>query len=831
MSNNIVPFFWQHGDSKEELLKMIEVMQSAHINAFCVESRTHDGFCEDKWWDDFGFVLQEAKKRGMKVWAFDDKHYPSGRANGYLEKHPELARQVISEHYTDVAGPMKQACFLTNRCEGNQKLLYVLAYRRAENGDLISDTCVNLTDHVKDDLLIWDVPEGCWRVFFIILEWGGTYINMLSEESCHAMIDGVLQPHFDNLSEYFGDTLLGFFSDEPRFNNEGTTYVSKLGRLDVPIPWVDGLLTELAAEIGRTEEETLALLPGLWHDLVIDTDVIRNTYMEVASKRYSKCFCGQLGDWCREHGVEYIGHVIEDNNAHMRLGPGSGHFFRALKGQDMSGIDVVLCQIMPGLTDMKHHIRSADNGVADAEFFDYTLAKLGASAAHLDPKKKNRCMCEIFGAYGWAEGLSTMKYLADHMIVNGVNFFIPHAFTNRFPLADSPPHFWADGTNPQFAYFGDLMDYMNRCIDLLAESTHCADVAVYYNAEGEWCGGDYMLFQKVCKVLTRNQIDFDIVPQDSLRDDAGVKNGRLYIGSESYGALVVSYSEILPKHLLDLFADLAQQGLPIIFANGLPKGAKKDSMVAMPLDEIPRHLANVGLKRFFLKEPNPNLRFYHVKRGEEDVVMFFNDNIHKDLHTILQLPFAGELLWYDPWTGKRYRSYTQDGNVELHLPRYSTMFLMTGGPENGDLPMLKRQTTESYKPELLYDIYVQEAGEEERCYAEKSELFNISAKEDMSRFCGTMRYKTAFTLTDAATYTELDLGVVGETAEVHVNGEHCGLRIQEPYRFDVAGMLQDGENTLEILVANTPFYKVRDQRSWFMAAAPSGLLGDVILYR
>ncbi len=810
---------------------MIEVMHSAHINAFCVESRTHDDFCEDRWWEDLRLILAEAKKRDMKVWLFDDKHFPSGKANGYIETHPELARQVISEQYTDVKGPMKQACFLANRCEGNQRLLYVLAYRRDEKGDLIPDTCVNLTDQVKDDLVIWDVPEGYWRVFFIVLEWGGTYINMLSKESCHAMIDGVLQPHYDKLEEYFGDTIMGFFSDEPRFNNEGMTYVAKLGRLDVPIPWENTLLLSLAEEIGRSTEETLGLLPGLWHDMTSDTDVIRNGYMEVVSKRYSENFCGQLGDWCREHGVEYIGHVIEDGNAHMRTGPGSGHFFRALKGQDMSGIDVVLHQIVPGLTDMTHHIRSADFGVADPEFFDYTLAKLGASAAHLDPKKKNRCMCEIFGAYGWAEGMPTMKYLADHMLVNGVNFFIPHAFTNRFPLKDAPPHFYADGTNPQFAYFGDLMDYMNRCIDLLADSTHCADVAVYYNAEGEWCGGEYMLFQKICKTLTRNQIDFDIVPQDSLCEDASVKDGRLCIGKESYGALLVSYSEILPKQLLDNFADLAKQGLPIIFADGLPRGFEAENIILKPLEEIPTYLANMGLQSLSADEANPHLRFYHVKRGAEDIVMFFNDNIHEDMHVKLQLPFAGKLVWYDPWTQERYQSYTEDGKVQLSLPRYSTMFIMSGCETADELPVLKAPVTECYQSELLYDIYVQEVGEEERCYAEQSELFNLSAKEDMFRFCGTMRYKTAFTLADAATYTEMDLGIVGETAEVYVNETYCGLRIQAPYRFDVAGALQDGENTLEIVVANTPVYKVRDMFSRFLATSPSGLLGDVVLYR
>ena len=46
--------------------------------------------------------------------------------------------------------------------------------------------------------------------------------------------------------------------------------------------------------------------------------------------------------------MEYIGHVIEDCGTHARLGLGTGHFFKALWGQHMSGIDVVLQQIRPG---------------------------------------------------------------------------------------------------------------------------------------------------------------------------------------------------------------------------------------------------------------------------------------------------------------------------------------------------------------------------------------------------------------------------------------------------------------------------------------------------
>ena len=79
-------------------------------------------------------------------------------------------------------------------------------------------------------------------------------------------------------------------------------------------------------------------------------------------------------------------------------------------------------------------------------------------------------MCEIFGAYGWAEGVKMMKWLTDFMLVRGINCFVPHAFSMRFPDPDCPPHFYARGRNPQFRAFGVLMQYMNRMSHILTET-------------------------------------------------------------------------------------------------------------------------------------------------------------------------------------------------------------------------------------------------------------------------------------------------------------------------------------------------------------------------
>lgn len=86
------------------------------------------------------------------------------------------------------------------------------------------------------------------------------------------------------------------------------------------------------------------------------------------------------------------------------------------------------------------------------------MTKLATSLGHLDPRKRGRTFCEIFGAYGWAEGLKLMKWLTDHMLVRGVNHFVPHAFSQKeFPDWDCPPHFYARDTIRSSDITGCLM--------------------------------------------------------------------------------------------------------------------------------------------------------------------------------------------------------------------------------------------------------------------------------------------------------------------------------------------------------------------------------------
>jgi len=114
-SNYMMPFFWMQNGRKqhEDLRARVAEVEASGCRAFCVESRTHQDFGGVTWWQDMDVLLDEAEKRGMKVWVLDDRHFPTGMANELIEKkYPERRRWFLREEHRDVYGPMKGVSLL-----------------------------------------------------------------------------------------------------------------------------------------------------------------------------------------------------------------------------------------------------------------------------------------------------------------------------------------------------------------------------------------------------------------------------------------------------------------------------------------------------------------------------------------------------------------------------------------------------------------------------------------------------------------------------------------------------------------------------------------------
>jgi hypothetical protein len=872
-ANYILPFLWMHGEEEDILRGEIQKIHECGIGAFCVESRPHPDFCGELWWRDMDIVLDEAKKHAMRVWILDDAHFPTGFANGALKTAPdEKHKQYLNVNHVDVSGPMPRVGIavgdmakysppigeLIQRASGKapppgrvftDDFLVGVTALRLGGAAGAEEVPLDLTAQVKDGALLWDVPEGAWRVFvFYVTRNGGAkpdYINIIDRPSCRLQIDAVYEPHYARYAADFGKTIAGFFSDEPEFGNTGWyNFDESIGRKKMPLPWNADMPLLMESAAGG---DWVRRLHALWYetgDAALSART-RYAYMDSVTRLVRENFSRQLGAWCEDHGVEYIGHIIEDNNQHSRLGCGLGHFFRAMDGQHMAGIDDIGSQVLPG---GEGYVREGFTSM-DGEFCHYALGKLGSSLGHIDPKKQGRAMCEIFGAYGWNEGTRLMKYLTDHFLVRGINRFVPHAFSPKeFPDPDCPPHFYARGNNPLFRHFGKLMAYMNRLCHLLSGGVHIAPAALLYHGEAEWTGGA-MYLQKPARVLLDNQIDFDILPQDVFAEAgaARLRDGRLEVNQESYRVLIVPYAEFITRAAADFIRQSLEQNFPVVFINALPSGLCDSPLPlpdlgqcrVIPLEKLADYLRTERLFDVRLDTPFPLLRYYRY-RHEKETFFFSNEHTGKTFDGEIYVPLQGDAVLYDAMENElrpaALRAVEGGSYLRLSLAPYESAILsfdsaLDAGPEKIKAP----QKTGGRRIPVRgpWNFSIAAALEYPRFHdrRELAELVNMG--EILPAFSGFMRYETKLVLEKPAGAV-LTIEHAFEGVELWVNGQYGGMKICPPYRFTIGELVRDGENVLRIEVATTPSRAARAAKGGGLfelqgvsPQEPTGMFGEI----
>lgn len=819
--SNIYPFFWQHGESKEVLEDYLIKMQEQKINHFCIESRPHPDFVGEGWWKTVDFILEQAKQKGMTFWILDDVTFPTGSANHkvpdrYKKQYLAMRRldfkvsmnhsQVFIEPFVDGRTMMK------DKRHVNDTLFKVLQTRHdvSKSGAFDPTSVMDVTDQVDNGLLTLDVDSASevslfifFRTFAGLEDATKDHLDMMNPDAVDCLIQEVYEPHFKRYGHEFGKTIEGFFSDEPRFGNaKGNENI--IGRTDMPLPWNDLVEQELMHR-GFAWEDLIDLFFGKGKKVGIN----RALYMDVVTDLYAQHFSQRIGNWCSQHHVDYIGHVIEDNHAHQRLGYGPGHFFKAQSGQSYAGVDIIGGQIVPGM-DYQH--TSFATGGANGSFYHYTLLKLGASCAKLDPRKNKRLMCEAFGAYGWVEGLKMMKWITDHMIVHGVNWIVPHAFDPKaFPDWDCPPHFYAQGNNPQYPYFHKWSEYASRLCALMSTGYSYAKVGVLYTADAEW-NGETMQLDTVLKVLENNQIGADIISEQHLFQ-AKVQNNIYTINGYDYDVLLV----------LDCDGHSPQIEQWLSTNRHLVRRVKKED-----LNSLATEFENY--KEVKLDQPNYHLSFMHQVQEDGDLYVFQNTSLDQPIDCTIQISTIKPLVQYDAMNNKIYPiQSTQQGGiqiVQLHVDPYGLVVLATMENTNFE------QKAGKLKDQI--DVQVQNLQIKTKAYTE-CEFTTLTIEnglKDLSKllqnFSGTIRYE--FDLDLDQTNIAIDLREVSEIVDIWMNGQQVDTKIVPPYTFDLSQSAKQGINHIRIDVINTLARAQRDSFSQFIALDPVGIQDEIAIF-
>ena len=309
------------------------------------------------------------------------------------------------------------------------------------------------------------------------------------------------------------------------------------------------------------------------------------------------------------------------------------------------------------------------------------------------------------------------------------------------------------------------------------------------------------------KQLYKSQIDF-LYLDDAAVAAATVSAGRLEVGTQRYRVVVLEGAPILSdesRAILDRFQEGG--GQLVVFQEDQDLPAKLDSFIERDLRLTPHH---------------PDLRFLHYRKDGIDYYLLVNEG-EGEISGQLRLAVSGEIAAWDPLTGAQRPVQAEAAGDGLRVPldlerRESIVLAVDAQAPFVPSPALPQLAEERMPLDLRWEVRDLDGV-----------AVAVPAPGDWARqrgyelFSGTLRYLTELTLPAPATEAWLDLGRVGDSAAVFLDGRRVGVRMWAPYRVCLGSGLAAGTYRLEVRVTNSMANEYEGSQR------PSGLLGPVTL--
>jgi hypothetical protein len=515
------PLFWLHGDETAEHLRdYVGKVDDGGNGSLTAESRPHADWLGPGWYRDLDIVLAECRRRGLQMWIFDEKWWPSQSVAGTVPTRYAAKRLTASA--IDVAGG--RACAMAVPAE---RLIAVLAGRVTDGDAIDPASLVDLQPFVRDGALQWTAPAGNWRVMTFRHETapglgqvGGRELSVdgMSRDCVQWFLDTVYQPHHDRFGADFGTTIVGFFYDEPETRGDWGT--------ELPV-----VLAERGVDWKAAYVAYRFRLAGEAQD------AYRFQYLDARAETWGRVMYGMTTQWCEARGVQSIGHFMEHGSLYRHQDFCAGDVMQLQKYSSMGGIDAVFSQFQWGKRE-----------AYDAPCWQ--TPKLGSSISHAYGKQDDLAMVEIFGARGQDLTYPEMKWWTDAMQVAGVNFLIPHSFNPRAPHdTDCPPYFYNGGHEPRWPLYRVFADYTSRLGVLLRGGRHVAPIALVTPGQA-FAVGKALPIEGASAALQDALYDCDWIPGEVLVKDMQIDGAGLRLRDERYRVLCLPPAEVVPYDVL-----------------------------------------------------------------------------------------------------------------------------------------------------------------------------------------------------------------------------------------------------------------------------------------
>jgi len=505
-------------------------------------------FETDDWWDIFIYVLEEAKRRGLAIWFYDQLGFSGARLQERLiTDHPSCAGASLERLEADLhPGEVAELVAPPGAT------VLSAAAGRLTPPDRLTDL-QDLSAAVEEGTRLWwtaptidrDPDTGAasvWRVLLFYTRPEG--FDYLNPDAAARLIDTVHGEFARRCGAYMGTTLVGSFQDE--------------------FPGLPRWTRDFAAQFHqRLGYDLLPWLPALFYECGPRTPAVRVTYSELVATLAEEAFFRPLFDWHERRGL-------------------------------LCGYDQI------------HRARAADPVDGQAYYGDYIrtmrhfsapgcdmdgAARPHASIAHLYGRP--RVWIEGFHSAGWGQTIEDIVTLLHPWYREGATLYNPHAvyYSTRGSWWEwAPPD--TSWRQPYWRHYPVFASYVARLSYLLSQGDHVCDIALLYPAstmQAELIAGTPTergravrgLWWELNRLLDDERRDADIIDDDSLAR-ARVEAGRLCVAGERYRTLILPGTTTLRRESAAQVRAFADGGGLVIYCGSELPFASADAGVGDP---------------------------------------------------------------------------------------------------------------------------------------------------------------------------------------------------------------------------------------------------------
>lgn len=270
------------GSVNQVLNQMDQIVESGYAGP-CLGVRGGDIFSDD-WFASYCAALDTIKTYGKTAIMYDDVGFPSGTGMNriHLEYPQHIARKIrLTEK--DVTGPITLDR-IEMYYEGD--LLGTAAWNTETNKR------INISDHLANGQLTWDVPEGLWKIMTFYMIQDGRLIDYMNPEAVDKYIELNYEGFYEGVGDYMGDVLVKNFWDD-------------VGFLYFTNPWT--------IEIGnifreRYDKDPVLYYPALFYEIGDETEAARSALFGIRAELLGENWVKRITDWLVAHNMDSYGH-------------------------------------------------------------------------------------------------------------------------------------------------------------------------------------------------------------------------------------------------------------------------------------------------------------------------------------------------------------------------------------------------------------------------------------------------------------------------------------------------------------------------------------------